>query len=68
MTFDKVAIRQLAPILQSQNGEDQPRQRQVPVESVRFTFRGGKEVTLNIADYTSGQAMIDAAQEWADKQ
>jgi len=58
MTFTKEAIRPLAAM------DEAPK----PVESVRFTFKDGKEITLNIADFTSGQAMVEAAEAWAAKQ
>lgn len=61
--FDKQDIR---PPVQ---GKGDTAQKPMPVESVRFNFpTRGKVCTLNIADFTSGQAMIDAAQEWAAKQ
>ena len=70
MTFDKEAIRPLAAMAQSQGGKDEPPPKPAPVESVRFTFPHlpGKECTLNIADFTSGQAMVEAAEAWAAKQ
>lgn len=64
--FDKLAIRPAAA--RPQGGKDEPEVKPMPVESVRFSFNGKGNVTLSIADFTSGQAMIDAAQEWAAKQ
>jgi hypothetical protein len=65
MTFEKEAIR---PVLaKPMDGKDEP-VKPAAVESVRFTFKDGKTCTLNIADFTSGQAMVEAANAWAAKQ
>lgn len=65
MTFDKEAIR-----LQPKPPKGGEIAKPMPVESVRFTFphKPGKECTMNIADFTSGRAMVEAAEEWAAKQ
>lgn len=63
--FDRQSIR---PASKPMGGKDAPEPKPMPVESVRFNFNGKGSVTLNIKDFTSGQAMIDAAQEWAAKQ
>lgn len=68
--FNKQDIRPLAAVSGSMGGgKDEPAEKPVPVEGVRFSFptKPGKEVTLNVADYQSGKAMIEAAQEWATK-
>lgn len=65
--FNKSDIRPLAAVMQSQGGKEEPKAK--PVESVEFAFpTKGKTVTLNVAEYQSGKAMIEAAQEWAAKQ
>lgn len=64
--FEKSAIRPLAIAAASMDGEKTEKPK--AVESVQFDFPGKGQVTLNIADFTSGQAMIEAAQAWAAKQ
>jgi hypothetical protein len=65
MNFDKETIR---PASRPAKGDEIVKP--MPVESVRFTVPHlpGKECVLNIADFTSGAAMVEAAAEWAAKQ
>lgn len=65
--YEKAAIRPLA-VAPMSGKEDEKPAKTPAVESVQFSFRDKGSVTLNIADFTSGQAMIDAAAEWAAKQ
>ena len=61
MTFDKEAIRRMR-----QDEKEKPQKQKV--DRVRFTFKGGKACTLKIDDFTSGAAMVEAAEAWAAKQ
>lgn len=66
--LETATTRKLAPISQSQGGKEEP-EKPMPVESVRFTFPSKPDavLTLKVADFQSGKAMLEAAQEWGTK-
>jgi hypothetical protein len=71
MTFDKEIIREdRISIKRDRRGSRLADVVKTPAIRVKFTFpnKPGKERTLKIDNFTSGRAMIEAAEEWAAKQ